>query len=211
MSYTDWKYDKELMRKRISLVLPALKRVQKIAPFDYVVVHGTSGVALLGTLTAAGFKTVLVRKDNEGSHGYPIEGLSSNHHHAGGFSYLFLDDFVASGATLGRVRRKIAERWLNCELVGVLEHDHTMALGEGRRDSFNDEYLTKFFGVRVHQKVRNNVASYWYSSAVGKAYHHTVWFFRYDFKHWLKDLRTPKWELPKNFADHEQEWPGVYS
>ena len=72
-----------------------------------VVVHGNSGVscgfaALM--LSAVDFNIVLLRKDNDNSHGSPIEGPQG--HRLG--PYIILDDFVATGATLNRIRGKIA-------------------------------------------------------------------------------------------------------
>ena len=71
-----------------------------------VVVHGNSGVscgfaALM--LSDVDFNIVLLRKDNDNSHGSPIEGPEG--HRLG--KYLILDDFVATGATMNRIRDKI--------------------------------------------------------------------------------------------------------
>ena len=72
-----------------------------------VVVHGNSGVscgfaALM--LSHADFNIVLLRKYNDNSHGAPIEGPEG--HRLG--RYLILDDFVSTGATMNRIRDKIA-------------------------------------------------------------------------------------------------------
>ena len=73
-----------------------------------VVVHGNSGVscgfAALMCSPDLDFNIVLLRKDNDNSHGMPIEGPDG--HKLG--KYLILDDFVDTGATLGRIRNKIA-------------------------------------------------------------------------------------------------------
>lgn len=71
-----------------------------------VVVHGNSGVscgfaALVATDTP--FNLVLVRKDNDNSHGSPIEGPDGHRLD----KYLILDDFISSGATMNRIRDKI--------------------------------------------------------------------------------------------------------
>lgn len=71
-----------------------------------VVVHGNSGVscgfaALM--LSPLDFNIVLLRKDNDNSHGAPIEGPAG--HRLG--RYLILDDFVSSGSTLHRIRSKV--------------------------------------------------------------------------------------------------------
>lgn len=72
-----------------------------------VVVHGNSGVscgfaALM--LSAVDFNIVLLRKDNDNSHGGPIEGPQG--HRLG--RYIILDDFVSTGLTMNRIRSKIA-------------------------------------------------------------------------------------------------------
>ena len=98
-----------------------------------VVVHGNSGVscgfaALM--LSDLDFNIVLLRKDNDNSHGSPIEGPEG--HHLGG--YLILDDFVSSGCTLNRIRGKIGSLSLQRghyepgeetpECVGVVLYGH---------------------------------------------------------------------------------------
>jgi len=69
-----------------------------------VVVSGNSGVSAgFAALAYADFPLVLVRKDNDSSHGSPIEG-------PGGFvmgNYVILDDLIGTGATLERIRNKI--------------------------------------------------------------------------------------------------------
>lgn len=73
-----------------------------------VVVHGNSGVscgfAALMLSPHADFNIVLLRKDNDNSHGAPIEGPEG--HRLG--RYLILDDFVDTGTTMNRIRDKIA-------------------------------------------------------------------------------------------------------
>lgn len=73
-----------------------------------VVVHGNSGVscgfAALMLSPHEDFNIVLLRKDNDNSHGSPIEGPEG--HRLG--RYLILDDFVATGTTMNRIRDKIA-------------------------------------------------------------------------------------------------------
>ena len=96
-----------------------------------VVVHGNSGVscgfaALM--LSDLDFNIVLLRKDNDNSHGAPIEGPEG--HQLG--RYLILDDFIVSGNTMNRIRNKIAilyrqhhsngERAPQC--VGIVLYGH---------------------------------------------------------------------------------------
>lgn len=99
-------YAGEEVRKHAKWAANAIKDMLAATGATSVVVHGNSGVscgfaALM--LSALDFNIVLLRKDNDNSHGAPIEG--PNGHHLRG--YLILDDFVSSGTTLNRIRRKI--------------------------------------------------------------------------------------------------------
>lgn len=98
-----------------------------------VVVHGNSGVscgfaALM--LSDVGFNIVLLRKDNDNSHGSPIEGPQG--HQLG--RYIILDDFVSSGATMNRIRDKIAtlhqQRGVTGDMptcVGIVLYGYTLS------------------------------------------------------------------------------------
>lgn len=70
-----------------------------------IVVHGNSGVSIgFAALTVESFPLVLVRKDNDNSHGSPIEGPDCKVE-----SYYILDDIVDSGATVRRIVDKITK------------------------------------------------------------------------------------------------------
>ena len=93
--------------KRAEYAARAINKLMAETGATSVVVHGNSGVscgfaALM--LSAVDFNIVLLRKDNDNSHGSPIEGPQG--HRLG--SYIILDDFVATGATMNRIRGKIA-------------------------------------------------------------------------------------------------------
>ena len=99
-------YAAEEVRKRALWAADAIDKMMAETGATSLVVHGNSGVscgfaALM--LSALDFNIVLLRKDNDNSHGAPIEGPAG--HHLRG--YLILDDFVSSGTTLNRIRRKI--------------------------------------------------------------------------------------------------------
>ena len=101
------------VRKRALHAASAINKMMAETGATSVVVHGNSGVscgfaALM--LSHADFNIVLTRKDNDNSHGAPIEGPEG--HRLG--RYLILDDFVATGATMNRIRDKI----------GTLHHQH---------------------------------------------------------------------------------------
>ena len=114
-------YAAEEVRKRALWAADAIGKMMAETDATSVVVHGNSGVscgfaALM--LSALDFNIVLLRKDSDNSHGAPIEGPSG--HHLG--SYLILDDFVSSGATMNRIRRRI------CSLS--LQRGHYRTRGE---------------------------------------------------------------------------------
>ena len=102
---TQYKVDE--VRKRAEYAARAINKMMAETGATSVVVHGNSGVscgfaALM--LSHADFNIVLLRKDNDNSHGAPIEGPEGH----GLGRYLILDDFVATGATMNRIRDKIA-------------------------------------------------------------------------------------------------------
>jgi adenine/guanine phosphoribosyltransferase-like PRPP-binding protein len=83
--------------------------------FDSIAVSGNSGAIFGGALSVAMNKALfLVRKPRENSHSdYPVEGDS------GARAYLFVDDCVASGATLRRVHQKMADHFPDAVFVGT--------------------------------------------------------------------------------------------
>ena len=99
-------YTKERVEKRAAFAAVAIAELRSQTGSTSVVVHGNSGVscgfaALMAS--AEDFNLVLLRKDNDNSHGSPIEGPDGHRLD----KYLILDDFVSSGATMNRIRDKI--------------------------------------------------------------------------------------------------------
>ena len=129
-------YAAEAVRKRAQWAANAISDMMADTGATSVVVHGNSGVscgfAALMLSPHLDFNIVLLRKDNDNSHGAPIEGPAG--HRLG--RYLILDDFVSSGSTLHRVRRKIDtlyQQYRECEYelpeavpvcVGVVLYGH---------------------------------------------------------------------------------------
>ena len=100
------RYRMAAVRKRAEYAARAINKLMAETGATSVVVHGNSGVscgfaALM--LSDVDFNIVLLRKDNDNSHGSPIEGPEG--HFLG--RYLILDDFVSTGATMNRIRDKI--------------------------------------------------------------------------------------------------------
>ena len=95
------------VRKRAEYAARAINKMMAETGATSVVVHGNSGVscgfAALMLSPHYDFNIVLLRKDNDNSHGSPIEGPEGHFLER----YLILDDFVATGATMNRIRDKI--------------------------------------------------------------------------------------------------------
>ena len=135
-------YTWERVGERAAFAAKAIKELRSQTGSTSVVVHGNSGVSCgFAALMASteDFNLVLLRKDNDNSHGSPIEGPDG--HRLG--KYLILDDFVSSGATMNRIRDKIDTLhgqvpWSSPkpECVGIVLY------GYHRTDSFkfNDGY-----------------------------------------------------------------------
>lgn len=128
-------YTAECVRTRAQWAAYAINDMMVATGATSVVVHGNSGVscgfAALMLSPHLDFNIVLLRKDNDNSHGAPIEGPAG--HSLG--RYLILDDFVSSGSTLNRVRSNIAtlyQQYLGCKsepedapiCVGVVLYGH---------------------------------------------------------------------------------------
>lgn len=96
------------VRRRAEYAARAINKMMAKTGATSVVVHGNSGVscgfAALMLSPHADFNIVLLRKDNDNSHGAPIEGPEGHKLD----KYLILDDFVDTGATMNRIRDKIA-------------------------------------------------------------------------------------------------------
>ena len=145
------RYAAEEVRMRATWAAAAIGKMMAETGATSVVVHGNSGVscgfaALM--LSDLDFNIVLLRKDNDNSHGAPIEGPDD--HHLG--RYLILDDFVSSGKTMNRIRDKIGslsvQRWRYepgeemPECVGVVLYGHC----NGTNFKFADGYTVPAVG-----------------------------------------------------------------
>lgn len=77
--------------------------------FDFIAVRGCSGIVVGAPVALAINKPlVIVRKEDESSHDYGKGRRLVNYRRAHG-RYLFLDDFVAGGATRRAVKDTISE------------------------------------------------------------------------------------------------------
>ena len=97
-------YAQEAVRVRARFAAKAIKELMAETGADCVVVHGNSGVSCgFAALMYENFPLILLRKDNDNSHGSPMEG--PNGHNV--LRYLILDDFIDTGATMERIKAKI--------------------------------------------------------------------------------------------------------
>lgn len=126
---------------RMAALIPAL---MKHTGAEFIVVTGKSGIMMAyATLMLIDFPLVVVRKDNENSHGSSVEGRSGMDMS----KYLVLDDFTASGCTVQTIMDKLSlystDRWDRdldrvvvdkaVECVGVLQYGQQYGLAEHRR------------------------------------------------------------------------------
>ena len=99
-------YSQAKVRKKAKFAAHAISELMARTNADSVVVYGNSGVSCgFAALMYHNFNLVLLRKDNDNSHGSPIEGPEGHEVRR----YLILDDFISSGETVRRVRRKVTE------------------------------------------------------------------------------------------------------
>ena len=136
-------YNMKRVEERAKFAAEAIEELRERTGSTSVVVHGNSGVscgfAALMVTKEQDFNLVLLRKDNDNSHGSPIEGPAGHRLQ----KYLILDDFISSGTTMNRIRDKIDTlygqvHWSSSkpECVGIVLY------GYRRTDSFkfNDGY-----------------------------------------------------------------------
>lgn len=99
-------YSQDKVRQKAKLAAAAISSMAQAVNADCVIVHGNSGVSCgFAALMYHNFNLVLLRKDNDNSHGPPLEGPNGHRIER----YLILDDFISSGETVRRVRRKVTE------------------------------------------------------------------------------------------------------
>ena len=131
-------YGQEAVRMRARFAAKAIKELMAETDADCVVVHGNSGVSCgFAALMYGNFPLILLRKDNDNSHGMPMEG--PNGHNV--LRYLILDDFIDTGATMERIKAKIvtlAEQSRDGlprpECVGIVLYGHHRGDGFSFRD-----------------------------------------------------------------------------
>lgn len=133
-------YTVKRVEERAKFAAEAIEELRERTGSTSVVVHGNSGVscgfAALMLTHEQDFNLVLLRKDNDNSHGSPIEGPSGHRLQ----KYLILDDFISSGATMNRIRDKI--NTLHAQVPWSLPRPECVGIvlyGHNNRASFSFE------------------------------------------------------------------------
>lgn len=111
---------------------------RKKQPFDAIAFTGTSGAALAYPLSVKlKLPLICVRKSKRDNHfGSKIEGVSNAR------TYIIVDDFIASGTTIKKIRKSVVENSYNPygsnykepKLVGIYLYDHDFDRGDVYKD-----------------------------------------------------------------------------
>lgn len=130
--FRTWYMDEAVFN--LAEVIETAKERLKDVDFDTLVGTGFSGSIVIPSLALAmGKKFVLIRRDNDNSHhgkGRPVGQL--------GERWIFVDDFVSSGATRQRVLTKVADwsREYDCTTEFVGQYTYQSYNDDGTRGRF---------------------------------------------------------------------------
>ena len=121
-AYLDSIYQSPLKYKRlIDKIADQLTALKKKKSFGALAFRGTSGAALAYPLSARlNIPLICVRKPDEVSHGFKIEGTQRNVR-----KYVIIDDFTESGKTIKAILKQIDKKsdWTKdgkAECVGII-------------------------------------------------------------------------------------------
>lgn len=97
-------YESAKFKRTVKRVSKALLKLQKKLKFQAIVFTGTSGAGIAYPVSyLTGLKIVCVRKKNDSSHGYKLEGKVK------ASRYIILDDFISCGDTVSYILKTIDE------------------------------------------------------------------------------------------------------
>lgn len=119
--YTAHMYNHAKLKRNAERLAKLIPHAMERTGAQCIAVTGKSGQALaFATLMLIDFPLVVVRKENESSHGSDVEGDTRKTVN----KYLILDDFIESGNTCKRIEDKL-RAWAmgQIECVGVIEYD----------------------------------------------------------------------------------------
>lgn len=111
----------EMARTTTAVLRPHLDK------FDVIVVCGISGVSVGAPVSIRLRKPLLVVRKAEDRNGHHIGGEIVGYHHlyrSEPVRYLVLDDFIATGRTLGYIRSRVTDESADAQNVGLCQYAH---------------------------------------------------------------------------------------
>jgi adenine/guanine phosphoribosyltransferase-like PRPP-binding protein len=139
-AYLDSALDPKQSAKRIKEIIETVK--YHGLQFDFIAVSGMSGALLSGALSIHfGVPVVVIRKDNDNSHGRPVEVVWD--FPLKGKPYIIIDDGIASGKTICRIISELEPQTKKCS--GILLYSQE----EIKTDIDMDDVLNTFKSGKV--------------------------------------------------------------
>lgn len=116
--YLSCVYRVDKFQETVENTIRAAERMMRRYPFEAIAFTGTSGAALAYILSHwLKVPLICVRKTAEGSHFPSWFGNLEGHVEAK--TYMIVDDFISSGATIDRIRDEIAKK-SKAQCVGIV-------------------------------------------------------------------------------------------
>lgn len=115
-------YSPVLMRRTVRNLVRYMERIQPVLHFNGLAAQGQSGLLLLGALQLrTGLPVLAVRKPGEDCHS--SSKMNGSVPSGEPLRYLFVDDFIATGATFERVTSTIDKAVFDAKCVGGLAYE----------------------------------------------------------------------------------------
>ncbi len=116
-------YDHETLMELADRCITKTVEIMLLHPFEAIAFSGTSGAAMAYILSyRLGIPLICVRKKGDDGHHTRtfggVRGLLEGHIDAA--TYLIVDDWISSGATVKRIAETIRQRSPNARCVGIL-------------------------------------------------------------------------------------------
>lgn len=113
-SYLSRVYYPVLYKKHVKETIDAVRKYKKKNPVDAIAFTGTSGAAYAYPVSlAVGLPLICVRKPGSQHYGTGIEGCRNAK------SYIIIDDFISSGATLRRIIKMVKKTSHEAQLKAI--------------------------------------------------------------------------------------------
>lgn len=111
--------NRDRRKKYVEAIISRLKRMREQYPFDAIVVRGLSGALIISEVSNALDIPFIVVRKGESTHGHRgIEIPQEITDDYVAFGYVVLDDFVASGETLGHIWKAMRSYLPGSKFVG---------------------------------------------------------------------------------------------